>query len=482
MDNIRNYIEFVIDGALKRVYFDTGKGVTPTTTLLQYLRADVNHRGTKEGCGEGDCGACTIVLGEEKNGKIEYNACNSCLILLPQIHGKQVITVENLQEGQQLHPVQKAMVEMDGSQCGFCTPGFVMSMFALYKSDNKASDSEVLEAFSGNLCRCTGYESILKAARQALNVIENDAFNKEEDTIIQLLSKIEKDTGYFETKGQCYYQPNSVDNALSWFNENQNYEIISGSTDVALRVTKKKEVIPALLDLSQIAELKTLKESLDAFYIGSQVPLQNVKLILGQYIPAVHKILAVFGSKQIRNLATLGGNIASASPIGDTLPLLMAVDAKVVLKSVDGERIVSVDKFITGYRQTVMQTHEMITQIIIPKPSNSIIIDMEKVSKRLDLDISSVSVALRLELSGDKKVERIKIIYGGLSAYTQRAMHVESKLQNQIWSLENVKMASAELEKDFKPISDARSSAQGRVQIAKNLLVKLWLNSQEKQN
>jgi xanthine dehydrogenase small subunit len=446
MDNIRKYIEFVMDGALKRLYFDTGKGITPTTTLLQYLRADVNHRGTKEGCGEGDCGACTIVLGHDVKGKIEYNACNSCLILLPQIHGKQIITVENLQEGQQLHPVQKAMVEMDGSQCGFCTPGFVMSMFALYKSNKSVSDNDILEAFSGNLCRCTGYEAILKAARQALKQIENDAFNKEEEHILHLLSKIKKNTGYFETQGQHYYQPSTISDAMSWFSENQNYELISGSTDVALRVTKKKEVIPALLDLSQIAELKTSKESLDTFYIGSQVPLQRIKLMLGQYSPAVSKILSVFGSKQIRNLATLGGNIASASPIGDTLPLLMAIDAKVVLKSVDGERIVSIDKFITGYRQTVMLAHEIITQIIIPKPSNSIIIDMEKVSKRLDLDISSVSVALRLELSDLKKVKSIKIIYGGLSAYTQRALHVESQLQNLIWSLENVKMASAELE------------------------------------
>jgi len=323
MTSIRNHIEFILDDQIHRISFEGKNALSPTTTLLNYLRGLDNHKGTKEGCAEGDCGACTVVIAEpDQKGNISYKAYNSCLIFLPQIHCKQVITVENLALGQTLHPVQEAMVEMDASQCGFCTPGFVMSMFALYKANQSANNETILDAFAGNLCRCTGYQSIINAAHQALSSPLEDQFSAfEKETLLKFQQIDQSIDGKYETETQTYYAPVSLESALKIKAENQGILIIGGATDVALRVTKKREVLPLILDLSHMTKLKHIEINSTEIRIGSGVSLQTIKETLSDQFPVLGSMLSVFGSKQIRQLATLGGNIGSASPIGDTLPV-----------------------------------------------------------------------------------------------------------------------------------------------------------------
>jgi len=481
MSITRNYIEFLFGTKLERITWDSQQTLAPTTTVLQYLRGLSNFKGTKEGCAEGDCGACTVVLAViGKNGKLEYKAVNSCLVFLPQIHGMQLLTIEHLSDKNSvLHPVQKAMVEMDASQCGFCTPGFVMSLFALYKSCSQPTDETILDAFAGNLCRCTGYQSIIKAARHALDEIAPDSFNQNEKATIQLLQTIEKGNACFATANQAYYVPETLASALSVKNTFPKIQLISGATDIALKVTKKKETLPAILDLSGIEALKTVHETHQGYDIGSGVSLQTIKIELSTEYPALGKVLSVFGSKQIRQVATLGGNVGSASPIGDLIPLLMAYRAVVIVKSLAQERSIPIFEFIKGYHQIDLSEDELIVSIHIPKPNPNRIIDSEKISKRTDLDISTVSAAMELELTSDKIITSIHLYFGGMAAVAARAIKTCEFLTGKKWEAATLEAAGSYLEKDFAPISDARAKAEGRMALAKNLLIKFWQNNSE---
>ncbi|MBI9067772.1 MAG: xanthine dehydrogenase small subunit [Salinivirgaceae bacterium] len=479
MNSTRNYIEFVLDNKIQKIEWNGTHQLSPTTTLLQYLRSLENHKGTKEGCGEGDCGACTVVVAELENEKLVYKAVNSCLIFLPQVHGKQIITVENLAKENTLHPIQSAMVELDASQCGFCTPGFAMSMFALYKASGVTNESEILDAFAGNLCRCTGYKSILNAAHKALGSKTKDQFSEIENDIKQKLRNIQHKNGLFTTELQQYYAPKSLTEALTIKKNNNKITVIGGASDVALRVTKKKEIIPQILDLSHISELNFINKTSQGFEIGSATTLQQLKEAVKSDLPAFDNILSVFGSKQIRQVATLGGNIGSASPIGDTLPLLMAYKAIVTVKNLSEEREFPLTEFITGYRQTQLKEDELITKIFIPIPDSSVHIDIQKISKRVDLDISTVCGVLRLELESDNTIKNINLYYGGMSAVTKGAENTEKFLLSKKWSKETLTEAMPFIEKDFTPIADARSEAEGRMIFAKNLLLKFWENFQK---
>ncbi|MCK9207720.1 MAG: xanthine dehydrogenase small subunit [Salinivirgaceae bacterium] len=478
MNFAQNYIEFLLGNRLERISWEKQQMLSPTTTVLQYLRGMDHYKGTKEGCAEGDCGACTVVIASvSSNGKLTYKAINSCLIFLPQLHGKQLITVEHLAQPKELHPVQKAMIELDASQCGFCTPGFVMSMFALYHTIQNPTDEDILEAFSGNLCRCTGYRSIIGAARKALSTHTTDRFQELEQETIQTLQSIECSDSRFTNLHQTYYLPSNLASALNLKFTFPDIEINAGSSDIALRVTKKKEVLTSLLDLSGVKELKYITKTSQGFDIGSGTDLQSIKEELGEELPPLKKILSVFGSKQIRQVATLGGNLGSASPIGDLIPLLMAYQAKLVLKSLIQERTIAVTDFIKGYRQTALIPGEIITNIHIPNPDTTLIIDVEKISKRTDLDISTVSIAMRLQLKTDRTIESIFLYYGGMAATVAFAKNTCTFLEGKKWEPETLKSAFEYLEKDVNPISDARAQAEGRMALAKNLLLKLWQNN-----
>jgi len=476
MSSAQHIIQFILDDKIITVDFKK-HGMSPTLTVLNYLRSLQSHKGVKEGCAEGDCGACTVVVTElNKNNQLTYTAINSCLVFLPMIHGKQLITVENLAEKErqeiQLHPVQEAMVDLNGSQCGYCTPGIVMAMFALYKNQKNPSREIIEDALTGNLCRCTGYQPILNAAEKACQNSNTDQFSKKEKETILLLNTIDKKSISVIISNQKYFQPIELQEVFKLIEEHPNAAIINGSTDIALKQTKKLEILEEIIDLSAIEELKVFKETGSEFIIGSGLPLESIRDIISDQLPAFTNMLNVFASKQIRNIATLGGNIGTASPIGDSIPLLIAYNAKLKLINRSGERQISIEESIKGYRKTDLRKGEIIHSIIIPKPNNRII-QFYKVSKRKDLDISTVNAGYGLKLTNNK-VTDICLAYGGMAEMPKRATSTEKSLLSAEWTIENINKAAKILMEEFKPISDARSGAEFRKIAAKNLLIKFY--------
>ncbi|NVO01234.1 MAG: xanthine dehydrogenase small subunit [Bacteroidetes bacterium] len=477
---IFNKISFILGDEPIEIDFSKSE-LKPTTTVLNFLRSYPNFKGVKEGCGEGDCGACTIVLAElNENNKLHYYAVDSCLVFLPMIHGKQVLTVEHLAQknGKEtiLHPVQKAIIENDATQCGYCTPGFAMSMFALYKNKFNPTKEIVIDSLAGNLCRCTGYKPLINAAIEACSNKTSDQFQiAENKTVLQLQKISEVQLPIIIEKNQQFFaKVFSLSDALKLKKLNPEAIFIGGATDTALRVTKKHEVIPSIIDISSIQNIKYFREEENYFVIGSGISLEDLKNKTENYLPAVHHILKVFGSKQIRNLATLGGNLGSASPIGDTLPMLIAHEAVIIVKSLQATRRIPINSFIKSYRKTAIQNSEIITEISVPIPDKESIIKSYKVSKRKDLDISTVSACFNLKFSKNKTVEKIILAFGGMAATPVKANSAEAYLIGKKWELENIKIAMELISKEFEPISDARASKEFRIISSKNLLLKFF--------
>ena len=473
---MRNTITFLMDGNPVEIDFSREKSVRPTTTLLDYLRSLPQHRGVKEGCAEGDCGACTVAIAEPSgDGALRYRAVDSCLVFLPMIDGKQLITVENLRSGS-LHPVQEAMVEHHGSQCGFCTPGFVMSMFVLFKGSSAPSRREIEDALTGNLCRCTGYRPIVDAAQYACERGPLDHFSAMEETVLSALASFPRGSIEIRTPGQMYFRPDSMDEACSALRKFPGATVIAGGTDVALRVTKKHEILGTVIDLGAVLELRHVSVSDGSLEIGAGVPLADLPPLLKGKYPALVDTLALFASRQIRNLATLGGNLGTASPIGDTSPVLVAYNATVILQSFRGTREVPLDGFFTGYRTTLREPEEVILALRIPPPDGAFVRSY-KVSKRRDLDIATLSAGFRLSVTPGGVVDSLKLAYGGMAERTKRAEKTERFLIGKPWTRERVEAAGEYLGQDFSPISDVRGSAEFRMLAAKNLLLKFWLDS-----
>jgi xanthine dehydrogenase small subunit len=476
-----NQIAFWMDGKMVEIDFEKDIKWRPTTTVLQYLRSLSNHKGTKEGCAEGDCGACTVVVAApDANGELLYRAIDSCLVFLPMIHGKQLISVENLGNSEALHPVQKAMVDCDGSQCGYCTPGFIMSMFAMYKSPQSPDREEILDALTGNLCRCTGYRPIVEAAAKCCVGQTKDSFSQQAPTVAAALTAVaaEHATVEIQTTTNTYFRPNELIAALQFRKDHPNALMVCGGTDVGLMVTKKKLPLPVVLDLSGIHSINRVDETHAGLKIGANVNLETVKRLCKERFPALFDMLAVFGSRQIREQATLGGNLANASPIGDTPPVLIALDASVEVQSLQGPRTMKVTDFITGYRTTALQPDEIITAVILPPTPMDKTVKSYKISKRKDLDISTVSAGFWLKLEANGVVKDIGLVYGGMAAMTKRAEAAEEFLRGNVWSRENVEAGMDLVEAAFSPISDARSGKEGRRIMARNLLLKFWADTQ----
>jgi xanthine dehydrogenase small subunit len=451
--------------------------LNPNLTVLQYLRETRNKRGTKEGCGSGDCGACTVVLGElalgaDGSAGLRYRSVNACLTLVGALHGKQLITVEHLKRQGRLHSVQQAMVDCHGSQCGFCTPGFVMSLFALQKNAAQASEPAIHQALAGNLCRCTGYRPIVQAARQACEAPRPDAFDAERAaTVEQLQAIVAQGDATLSGDGARCLIPTSLKALAEAYAAEPEARLVAGGTDLALEITQQHRSLASLIALGEVAELRSIRIMPQYLDIGAAASLSDCHAALAQEYPDFGELLQRFASLQVRNQGSLGGNLANASPIGDAPPLLLALGASLVLRQGVERRTLPLEGFFLGYRITALAPGEFIERIQVPRQSPGRRLHAYKVSKRLDDDISAVCAAFCLTLDADR-VADIRIAYGGMAAIPKRALACEAALLGQPWTASSVERACLALLEDFAPLSDLRASREYRMLVAQNLLRK----------
>ncbi|MEE9327203.1 MAG: xanthine dehydrogenase small subunit [Cocleimonas sp.] len=443
------------------------------TTLLDYLRLDRGLVGSKEGCASGDCGACTVVIASIADDKksLEYKSLNSCICLLGTLHGKQVITVEGLKNNQEtLHPVQQAMVDKHGSQCGFCTPGFVMSLFAMSKDYQKKDRNEIVKNIDGNLCRCTGYRPIIDAAQAVLDVPYSDSFDEQSDETIRRLKSIET------SDSTSFYIPELISSFSKYYLQQPQARLVAGGTDLVLDVTQGLKSLDKVIYIANVKELKAIDLNEDELIIGAAATYEECADVLIKQYPALETHLDRLGSVQIRNVGTIGGNIANASPIGDMPPVLMALDAQLSLQKGDVVRQVSIDDFYTGYKQTVLQQAEFIRDIRLPKSQPNHFLHVYKISKRYADDISAICVAFNIQLTEEKKIVSCRIAMGGMAATVLRAQNCEKILLNQPLNSITLANAQAEILTDYEPLDDVRASREYRLLMAQNLLHRLFID------
>ncbi|MDZ7893159.1 MAG: xanthine dehydrogenase small subunit [Rhodoferax sp.] len=461
-------------------------GIPPTRTLLEVLREDLHCTGTKEGCNEGDCGACTVVVGESVNGELQTKAVNSCIKIAHSLNGKALWTVEDIAtDDGRLHPAQEAMVQCHGSQCGFCTPGFVMSLFDLYRHHAHAgapiTRDDALHALSGNLCRCTGYRPILDAAQTMLG---QPAVDLREAETLSKLEHLAQDSRALDADS-AYISPATLPALLAARAQHPEAQIVAGCTDVGLWVTKMHKDFPRVLDVTQVAELRRVEQYPHHIAIGAAVTLTDAFAALVTDRPQLATFASRFAGLPVRNAGTLGGNVANGSPIGDSMPLLIALGASVVLMAWRGKgskakavhRELRLEDLYTGYRQNVMAPDEVLAWIKVPKAVPQERSKVYKISKRFEDDISAVCLALNLHIENGT-VTHASIGVGGVAATPVRALKTQAALLGQPWNAATVKAAQATLRGEFSPISDMRASSAYRVEVLGNLLQRYWLESQ----
>ena len=471
---ISNSVKFLLNDKLLEI-----KNPDPNQTILNYIRTELKKTGTKEGCSEGGCGACTIVLGELAGGQIKYSSINSCISFVPSLNGKQLLIVEDLvSEDGKLHPVQEAMVKFHGSQCGFCTPGFVMSLFSMFKNNKNYDNELITDSISGNLCRCTGYRPIIDAAKSLNKINKKDEFSKKKIKIIRLLKLIKPKNIFIKKDDKIYFSPKNIKDLKNIIKQNSNANFLAGGTDLSLTVTKERKQISSIIDLNEVKELNFIKVNKNYLEIGAATPLIKFENEIKKYYPDFYSVLKRYGSVQIRNVATLGGNIATASPIGDSLPILLSLNAEVLIENFNKRKILPINNFFIDYRKTKLKKTEFIRSIKIPLFKKNIF-KAFKISKRFDDDISSVCGSFNFEINNNK-IKEVYIAYGGMAAVPKRAKACEEILKNKPLTLNTFDRAKNYLEKDLSPIGDMRASKEYRLEIAKNLLMKCFVEINSK--
>ena len=461
--------------------------VDPTMTVLDYLRLVERRVGTKEGCAEGDCGACTVAIGRLGNGEVRYQAVNACILFVGQLDGAQLITVEDLKDPHgAAHVVQQAMVECHASQCGFCTPGFVMSLFALHESDPRPDHSDTTlgtqridDALAGNLCRCTGYAPIVAAAERMLELSRgrpNLFATRRPDTIARLEALDDDETIEVGDGERRFFAPASSDALADLLLAHADARIVAGATDVGLWVTKHLRVLDPVIHVGRVRELLQLVDTGDALEIGAAVTYTDARAALAALYPDMGELLRRLGGEQVRNVGTIGGNIANGSPIGDSPPALIAMGARLVLRRGAERRELALEDFFLDYGKQDLNASEFVEKIVVPKPAPGLRFRAYKVSKRFDQDISSVLGAFALQIEGGA-VKSARIAYGGMAATPRRAPHVEAALAGKPWTEATVAAGMRALEQDFAPIGDWRASAGYRLLAARNLLRRLHVET-----
>jgi len=445
----------------------------PTRTVLDWLRLDRRRTGTKEGCAEGDCGACAIVVGRLDGERLRYEAINACIRFLPTLDGCHVLTVEHLKgpDGT-LHPVQQAMVDCHGSQCGFCTPGFVMSLLALWLNERAPSVQRIEDALAGNLCRCTGYEPIIAAAqRMDAAEREQDRFVAAMPTIIARLKALaDNETIAIGDGERHFYAPATIAALAELVSTHPQATLVAGATDVGLWVTKGMRRLDPVIYLGRIDALRTISDEGDHLRLGAMANQIAVREALAAISPQLDEMMRRFGGEQVRNAGTIGGNIANGSPIGDLPPALIALGAALVLRKGGERREIPLEAFFLDYRKQDRQPGEFVEAVLVPKLPVGALFHISKISKRFDEDISAVCGAFYLSLDQAGRIGEARLAYGGMAGIPKRAEAAEAALLGRSWNEAAVAASIAALAQDFTPLTDMRASASYRLKVAGNLL------------
>ncbi|MGB3139485.1 MAG: xanthine dehydrogenase small subunit [Aestuariivirga sp.] len=447
--------------------------LAPTRTLLDYLRLEEKSKGTKEGCNEGDCGACTVALGSLEEGRVVYEPVNACILLLGQIDGKELVTVDDLAAGGKLHPVQKAFVDNHASQCGFCTPGFVMSLFTLYHTGRKPTRQEIVDHIAGNLCRCTGYRPIVDAAVKSCTGKPADAWVAAAGATAVQLAALDDAADIFVGDTSTFFAaPYHEEELTRLYADHPDATIVAGATDVGLWVTKQLRTLPKIIHIGRTRGLDRITDEGPHISIGATATYSGAEAFLASIDPDIGEVIRRIGAKQVRASGTIGGNIANGSPIGDSPPMLIALGATLHLRRESRERFLPLEDFFVAYGKQDRAAGELVWRVDVPRLKANEAFRAFKLSKRFDQDISAVMGAFKFTLEG-RTIQSARIAFGGMAATPKRALIAEAALRG--ISLDAPKaweQAISAMAEDYQPIGDMRASAEYRLASAQALLRK----------